>query len=622
MGVQTFTTPGQFTFTPLTGITTYDFVVIAAGGGQRVTPRSNGGNGGNGAVVKCTYTNITGVLNINVGGKGNNLGGGGGLSQVFSNNVVHIIAGGGGGGGGITNTSYSGGDGGENGSNGIGPESGSGSINGVSGVGAFAGINNGGGYNNSGNGNNGGFNAIYAGGGAGSGSTGVVGIGGGNLSNGSGGAAFFGGGGGGAGYGGGGGGGGNSSSNDDTYNGGGGGGSSIVLFNGTNVVYGTAPYPNYSNYGSGGANGVDSVDGYVAISWSDLPSPSPTPTPTPTLAPSPTPTPTLAPSPTPTPTLAPTPTPTPTLAPTPTPTLAPSPTPTPTLAPSPTPTLAPSPTPNPIPGPNPPPSGISVTATVTFREQQYPQWTTRKTAQVSADIASVLGISSNSIIIGSVVPGSVIVTLYISYSNVTDAYAATKILNNQTVVFIPSFGPYTIVATANVPPISNICFPAGTPVLTDQGYINIELLDKTTHTINHEPIKYITKTVTLDKYLICFQKHSIKLNIPNKTTIMSKDHKLEYNGKLIPAYRFLDFSDNIIKVKYNGEVLYNVLLDNYSRINVNNLICETLHPDNLISKLYLNNYSHEQRCNIITTLNDSLRQKNINKYKSIIRQIM
>ena len=137
-------------------------------------------------------------------------------------------------------------------------------------------------------------------------------------------------------------------------------------------------------------------------------------------------------------------------------------------------------------------------------------------------------------------------------------------------------------------PISNICFPAGTPIQTDQGIISIEKIDTSIHTINGMDIQHITQTVTLDKYLISFGKNSIGRNIPSKTTIMSKDHQIEFEGKLVPAFRFLDFSREVKKVKYNGEILYNVLLDTYSKMNINNLMCETLHPDNRIAKLYNN----------------------------------
>ncbi len=45
-------------------------------------------------------------------------------------------------------------------------------------------------------------------------------------------------------------------------------------------------------------------------------------------------------------------------------------------------------------------------------------------------------------------------------------------------------------------------------------------------------------------------------------------------------------NENIYKVKYNGELLYNVLLDKHDKMIVNNLICETLDPNNGIAIMY------------------------------------
>jgi len=169
--------------------------------------------------------------------------------------------------------------------------------------------------------------------------------------------------------------------------------------------------------------------------------------------------------------------------------------------------------------------------------------------------------------------------------------------------------------------ISNICFPSGTPIQTNQGIIAIEKLNTKVHTINNQPIKHITQTTTLDKYLICFQKDALGRNVPCATTIMSKEHKIDFEGQLIPAYRFLNFSRAVTKVKYTGQTLYNVLLDNYDRINVNNLICETLHPENIIAKLYSNNYTDNARNNIIIQMNTSLEARDFPAYKDIVKQL-
>jgi hypothetical protein len=176
----------------------------------------------------------------------------------------------------------------------------------------------------------------------------------------------------------------------------------------------------------------------------------------------------------------------------------------------------------------------------------------------------------------------------------------------------------TVTISWSIPATSNICFPAGTPIKTDQGIIPIEYINKLEHTIGSQAIKYITQTITLDKYLICFPANSVRLNVPNKMTVMSKDHKIEYKGQLVSADKFLDFCEEVKKVKYSGEILYNVLLENHSTMNVNNLICETLHPDNIIAKLYTSNFSQSYKNDLIGNMNDALNRKDKNAYNSIV----
>ena len=170
-------------------------------------------------------------------------------------------------------------------------------------------------------------------------------------------------------------------------------------------------------------------------------------------------------------------------------------------------------------------------------------------------------------------------------------------------------------------PTSNICFPAGTPIETDQGKVNIELLDPRIHTIKGKPILHITKTVTLDKYLIAFEKNSVSRNMPTEKTLMSREHKVLFEGQLVPAYRFLDHSREVKKVKYSGEVLYNVLLAKHTVMNVNGLLCETLHPENIIAKLYTKAFDNTERQDIIFQMNNSLEKKDLQGYKSALKRL-
>jgi len=188
-------------------------------------------------------------------------------------------------------------------------------------------------------------------------------------------------------------------------------------------------------------------------------------------------------------------------------------------------------------------------------------------------------------------------------------------------VVVDGFDGQVIITWTPTPAISNICFPAGTPITSDQGPITIECLKPHVHTIHGQPLLHITQTVTLDSYLICFEKHALYYNCPNQRTLMTKDHQIEFNGQLVPAERFLHYSTKVKKVKYSGEILYNVLLANYGTMVVNNLVCETLHPKNIIAKLYTGKFSEARRQNLIMQLNTSLRQGDLPTYKSIVHTL-
>lgn len=45
-------------------------------------------------------------------------------------------------------------------------------------------------------------------------------------------------------------------------------------------------------------------------------------------------------------------------------------------------------------------------------------------------------------------------------------------------------------------------------------------------------------------------------------------------------------NDKVYNIKYNGEILYNILIEKLDKMVINNLICEALHPENGIAKLY------------------------------------
>jgi uncharacterized delta-60 repeat protein len=163
------------------------------------------------------------------------------------------------------------------------------------------------------------------------------------------------------------------------------------------------------------------------------------------------------------------------------------------------------------------------------------------------------------------------------------------------------------------PPIVPICFPAGTPVLTDQGNIDIEKINPEFHTIHRKPIIAITQSVMNENNIVCIEKHSLGINIPNKRTYISNYHGIIYNNKLIPAKQLVGRLQGIYYVKYNGETLYNVLMEKHYIMNVNNIRVETLNPRNIVAKLYTNEHTPEEKAKIILEINETSKN-NINNH--------
>ena len=130
-----------------------------------------------------------------------------------------------------------------------------------------------------------------------------------------------------------------------------------------------------------------------------------------------------------------------------------------------------------------------------------------------------------------------------------------------------------------------ICFPAGTPVTTDQGLVAIEKLNTDKHTIRGKEIVAITQTRPLQKHIVCFEKDSLSKNVPSQETRCSMQHKVFYKREMMKARDIVKLCENVSLVPYNGETLYNVLLKKQGMMMINNLICETLDPKNIMAKI-------------------------------------
>lgn len=152
----------------------------------------------------------------------------------------------------------------------------------------------------------------------------------------------------------------------------------------------------------------------------------------------------------------------------------------------------------------------------------------------------------------------------------------TQILTG--VSYLP--GAYTIVVV-----VSTICFPATTLIKTDQGRTEIQKLIAGYHTIGKKDIVAITETYSMDSVLVCIEKNALRKNYPNVRTILSKRHKLYYRGCMIAAHRLVG-KPGVSFIPYRGEKLYNVLLEDYGKMNVHGMMCETLNPMNPVAGLF------------------------------------
>jgi hypothetical protein len=194
----------------------------------------------------------------------------------------------------------------------------------------------------------------------------------------------------------------------------------------------------------------------------------------------------------------------------------------------------------------------------------------------------------------------------ISFTSLSDATYAVNVLAED------SFGNYSFETFTNI--ISNICFPAGTPIVTNQGIIAINKINPEIHTIRNKKIVAITKTVSPDKYLVRFEKDALAANLPSEATTMTQNHMLFYKGKMMKAKEFLKtHNESVSKVPYKGTVLYNVLMEEHDKMLVNNLICETLHPENYVAQMHhaLKVLTPRQRVEFIQKVNKEIIKRDL-----------
>jgi len=137
---------------------------------------------------------------------------------------------------------------------------------------------------------------------------------------------------------------------------------------------------------------------------------------------------------------------------------------------------------------------------------------------------------------------------------------------------------------ASSPPPPSTCFLAGTLVVTDQGEIAIEKINPRINTINGKRILAITETPGTDGCLCLIKKNHLSRNVPNKDTVISVWHKILHKGVIREAQDI----QGVLPLPYEGQPLYNILMEKYELVRIHNMVVETLLPTHAVAKLYHN----------------------------------
>tara|TARA_B110000971_G_C19866702_1_gene434184 strand:+ start:401 stop:892 length:492 start_codon:yes stop_codon:yes gene_type:complete len=136
--------------------------------------------------------------------------------------------------------------------------------------------------------------------------------------------------------------------------------------------------------------------------------------------------------------------------------------------------------------------------------------------------------------------------------------------------------------------VAATCFLGDTKVKTDQGSVAFQNLT-TNHSIGGKRIRKVLKVRNSDDNLIFIRKHSLGKGIPNKNTYIGRNHGIYLpDGSFIRA-RNLITNKGIAEHSRNPDLIYNVLLDTYSKMNVNGMTCETLNINDPDVRRLLNN---------------------------------
>jgi hypothetical protein len=170
------------------------------------------------------------------------------------------------------------------------------------------------------------------------------------------------------------------------------------------------------------------------------------------------------------------------------------------------------------------------------------------------------------------------------------SYTIQMVANGSTAILITPFTPAIL---------SDICFIKNTLVQTDQGKFPIQTLTKK-HTIHKKSILHVTKTIHCEPYLVKVCAYAFG-TFPTQDTYMSMKHKI-YLDSPMQAKNLVN-EDTILLVPYDGEPLYNVLLETHSIMKVHGMAVETMDPNCLVALFYKSKLSPKQKDAMIVTIN-------------------
>ena len=120
-----------------------------------------------------------------------------------------------------------------------------------------------------------------------------------------------------------------------------------------------------------------------------------------------------------------------------------------------------------------------------------------------------------------------------------------------------------------------VCFPGDTPVTLTKEIKIKELVEESTQLMEENQIHH--KVRNEDSTLTVSGEMRLR-KVPSRKTLITNEHLVEFHGEMVQAGELVDMVDGAFKVKYNGEPVYNVVMEKKDTMMVNGLRCETLDP--------------------------------------------